>query len=298
MQKRIILVLFLLLFSYFVYSSEACLDIIPMAKSSSVGGAYGAVTEETETLWYNPAGLSGMKRIQLSISYVSWIQNVGVHYLSIGIPIIEQLNAGFIIVNFNSKNEYYDNLGMQGADFTTNSYAGKLGLATRYSNFKFGATANVLIESIQDISYSAYSFDMGMICELIADRLNAGLSVRNFGGCYKINTIGIETSFPLNVELSLSANNIFADINVFASVAYYMEPSNFQIGLGGLKKFIYDNIEFDIKAGYNSKTSSIDFLSGFTGGFGITVMGITLDYSLTSFDSIGFVNRVSITLKI
>ena len=77
------------------------LKIGPGARVDSLGGAFGAIANDVTTIYWNPAGLSQLKKTSFSDTHTIWLADVRYNYFAFATPIekVGTLGASVTFLN-------------------------------------------------------------------------------------------------------------------------------------------------------------------------------------------------------
>ncbi|PIS47421.1 MAG: hypothetical protein COT17_03530 [Elusimicrobia bacterium CG08_land_8_20_14_0_20_51_18] len=88
MKKSLIIILFLSgPVTVKANSGADFLKIDTDARTVSMGSAYTAVSNSINSINYNPAGLSGLKNVELGLSHTSWIMDSKIDFAGVAVPL-------------------------------------------------------------------------------------------------------------------------------------------------------------------------------------------------------------------
>ncbi len=209
-MKKAISTALLLLFlvcSAFGASKEGglILDTNSGAKPASLAGAFTASQGDAESIWYNPAGLAGIGKIDVKATYFADITGMMNTFISASIPLNVTDNVG-VGAAYSSAGEI--NNAVEGGSVQAYDMAFVLGYSRILTNeFKAGLNLKYLYSKLGDYNAASLSADLGMIYVPI-DFISVGLAIRNFLGGLKYDTTTTPLPFTLDLGLSVKALNI------------------------------------------------------------------------------------------
>jgi hypothetical protein len=207
--------------------------LIPVgARDIGMGGSTTALTSGPEALFWNPAGIGGIRNsVTLFASHMSYIADIGVECASVAVDFSEfgvlalqlkALSIGDIPVTTvntpDGSGQYFS------PRFLTFGLTYGRQLTDR---IRVGATVNLISEQMADVSATGFSFDMGVIYDNLAGikGLSFGVVVKNIGPQMKFEGTG------------LNVNAVSSDLNRPAYVysveaASFELPSTIELGFG------------------------------------------------------------------
>ncbi|MDI6740293.1 MAG: PorV/PorQ family protein [Candidatus Edwardsbacteria bacterium] len=169
------------------------LKIAPSARAVAMGGAFTSIANDASALFYNPAGLIRIKKIDFLFSHANWIYDINHEYIGVVVPAGLIGTFGFS-ATFVSMGEIQttrtDDIATvmredKGEGLPTYS-CGDLALGASYAyrftdKFSAGITAKYAQEKISDMSAGGLSFDIGTYYMTGFKSLRIGMAIVNFG---------------------------------------------------------------------------------------------------------------------
>lgn len=273
------------------------------ARSSAMGRAYTGLSDDLEGVYYNPAGLMQLKNLQFNATYVSYFDGVNCGNVAVFRQINQRIN-GAIFAQFLSATEdktLMDEMGnyagTNGTFGVFNLVAG-VSLAYRFSSIiDLGINLKYISESIDGNGASAYAFDVAILHQTTNPRLKIGASIKNLGSqldYYTDNEYdeGLPTSVNVGFKLQARDNLLLVgDLN---------KPLENEVRVKlGTEYLIHPR--FALRAGYNTSASDwktggdYDSFAGISLGFGLQWEKSFINYAISSYGDLGFINQISLT---
>lgn len=250
----------------------------------AMGETFIGLSDDITGLYWNPAGISGIKELQFFVSHHEWFMGIRDEYFIYGMPGL----GGYVALG----GTYSSTKGVEIWDENNNSlgtgnvWSGifKFGYGKRLrKEFSYGFVVQSMIEDLYEESYYDFALDLGGRLGL-KDDLQVGGAIKNLS--YRTN-IPFEIKFglayqkirPLNLllDLTLPLDNI---IRVNFGLEYNLNP--YLSFRGGWRSGPYN-------------ISELSWLSGFTTGFGIKYGGMKFDYAFVPYGKLGFTHRLGLT---
>ncbi len=161
------------------------LEIEPSARIAAMGNAGVALGDGLESVYYNPAAIGRLDKLQVQVSHAAWFAGITHDYVAFAMPAgrvgsffasVTALNSGDIdvrtVVQPQGTGERYD----------VTDIALSLGYGHEFSGrFAAGGKVTWLQETIWHSSASSMVFDVGTLYRTAANGLHVGVSVSNFG---------------------------------------------------------------------------------------------------------------------
>lgn len=293
------------------------LKVVADARSMSMAGAYTAVADQSDAVFWNPAALVRVKNLDINFSYMDYFLDVKHMSASLAIPLgtagtigVQMMFADYGEIDVTTVNklgfieggEY--NPGLTGE--TINPYAVVAGVSFARKltdKFAFGVTAKFAREDMDyhspyasagnnyAIFKNAIMFDLGLLYDTGFRSLKLAAVVRHFGPEIKY----INKSYPLpqlmNIGISVNlldeSNAMFFKTNgqrlLFS--ADLVQPRDYDQQYNVGLEYSLKNILF-LRGGYRMNYDS----QGLALGFGLRFSKFRIDYSFNDYSR--FLNNV------
>lgn len=292
--------------------------LIPVgAQGIALGGSYVAGLTGLEAIYYNPAGLGGLKNdVEVSFSQMNYIADIDFAYAGIAVNVgsFGQLGITFRSLDFGDIPETTVERPQGTGTTFSPSY---ITMGVTYSNFltdriKAGISFNIISEEIMNTSATGFTVDAGVQYDGLAqiEGLQFGIVLKNFGPqmtfqgsdllrnateaaarrgeqYYLIQAEGFE--MPSQLSLGLAYKSTVSDkFTTIISTAFQNNNfANDQYQFGA--ELSYDNMLF-LRGGYSysydrSGLDGDDNIFGPSFGAGFKFggdMDITIDYAFRS----------------
>jgi len=275
---------------------------IGVSARSAALGETGSVIPGAQALFYNPAGLAGIKGAEIYASQISWVMET---YYS-NLAFAKRAGSGVygLAVSYLSAppTEKYDKFGTKLSDtYSASDLAVTLGYSHELAgNTDIGLNVKYISSSLDTESASAVAADAGIRYAAIPDQLDFGFVLQNAGT--KLSYINSGDSLPMNFKLggqytvSLEkARDIKKDVAIFTDVNY-MKDSGLYANVGVDFMSAYDkNTNFSLLVGY--RTNADGKASGISAGLGVDMTPFLVDYAYAPMGDLGNTHRLSLTYK-
>ncbi|MFH1367828.1 MAG: PorV/PorQ family protein [Elusimicrobiota bacterium] len=259
------------------------------AKQLASGESACASAEDSNTIFWNPAGLTRLEKRQISLSHNQWIDGISEQSVTFNYPGEKWHFGGGILYLHMGDLTGYD-IDAQGkpvkiADFTSYDMAAIFSCARVYEGVSVGLNVKLFQEKIENTQGSGAAIDIGASKSLM-ENLVAGVVLQNAGTSVKF--IEKETQLPLNIKAGLAYRMLSDRLLLTADVN---KPNdNAYKGSFGAGYKVADSLAF--RAGYNDKTA---LNSSITFGLGINISEWTVDYAYVPYGKLGDTHRISLT---
>ncbi|QQS35302.1 MAG: PorV/PorQ family protein [Ignavibacteriales bacterium] len=293
------------------------------SRAASLGDAFTVIGKGSESIFYNPAGLTSMKNeFDISLNYTGWIADI--NYLS-GSASWNSGNLGvfgfhLLVVDYGtingtsllSEDQTNNSLGYIDNGVVSNVSAYSLGLsyAKSISNaFSLGGTIkltgqnlgeNLYTSGVQKNNASKIAFDAGVKYQTQFNDFVFGMSIRNFAT--NIKREEIEEQLPLLFSLGAAINVMkvispeIAPENSIILATDFLHQNNYSERVNIGIEYTYMNM-VSLRGGYQTNRD----LASWSGGIGLhtSLSGydVSVSYSYSSFEVFNSVNRLSVSFS-
>lgn len=269
-------------------AGAAFLKIGVGARPTALGGAYTAVSDDANSMYWNPAGLARFNGTQLSLMHNRWIQDI--NYEFVGIAFGDSGTAGFAFgltflwmgdINVTTFN---DRLGTSGDTFTARDLSFVFSYGHQINDYvSAGATLKRIRSTLDDITANATAVDFGLLASLPIEGVTLGANVQNLGNRLKF----VQDSDRLPFVYKFGAAYSYRKKALLAVDLSKPIDNRYRVNVGG--EVVLMNA-LALRGGYNSAN---DLDNGFTGGAGVRIRSISIDYAFVPFGVLGNTHRVS-----
>ncbi len=283
-------------------SSALFLSLAASARSAAMGGAYSALADDINSVFYNPAGLGFVKFKEFTFMNNSYIEDLKHNYAAY-CQYFPQLKGTFG-VSYNSfdagkfERFYIDGslTPTAGGSFSANDHAVSLSYGQRiYKNYYAGLTIKHIYSKIDNTVADASAIDFGALAVFEPDFIDApariSVTAHNLGQKMKYDKK--KESLPENVKCGLGVKYDLTNIisAEYTIEAIYTNDRDIFCCLGG-EVGLSNTIFF--RAGFNNFNEAGNGLSL---GIGIKYYKTSIDYSFESYNSLDDAHRISLTSR-
>lgn len=199
------------------------------ARGAAMGDAYTAVADNTEALYWNPAGLTNIHEISLDVSHSQWFADISHNFVGVAIPLSDNDVLGVNVVNLSTPEQEVTTA--EEPDGTGVYYkVSDLALGLSYARvltdrFSVGVTAKYIQENAYNESANTFAIDIGTLLRTDFYGLIIGMSITNFGGNMQLEGRDLITTSDISTSISGEYN---PSSNLTAEE--WPLPLNFRIG--------------------------------------------------------------------
>src|SRR5665213_827143 len=259
------------------------------AKASALGGAFSAWADDTSAIYWNPAGMVWLPKIQIETAFNQWFQDSFFQDMAIVWPKDwGAIGARISYVNLGSITLRNDNGNPTGGTVIPEDWGGTFAAAGKLGNLSVGLAAKVYSETLSTYyGYGGLGIDAGALYKL--GDLDLAGGVRNIGIVTGYNypteayTGAALALGPKSLLFHLASDPTFTDGGVIVH-------HGLEIG--------YQQTVF-LRAGYQWLPQPLPSQdqAGLSGGAGIALGDVNIDYAMTSYGNLGLTNQVSISYQ-
>ena len=190
-------------------SAVSFLEIGVGSRAVGMGGAFVAMADDATALYWNPAGISRLGKVETTFIHAEWIADTDFDFAGIVIPLNSSSALGLqfsslTMGDMKVRTVFYPE-GM-GELFTSSDVAIGLSYAYNFTDrFSFGLNGKYIQEKIWHMKASALALDLGTLFSTQYHGLRLGMSISNFGN--KMQLQGRDTAIIFDIDPVKAGNN-------------------------------------------------------------------------------------------
>jgi hypothetical protein len=265
------------------------------AESAGMGNAVTGVANGTDSIYWNPANLNYLKKIEFSFSHTMWFENVNYEWFAVAIP-TEKLGTfglGLQYVSY-GRLDRVDRTGTLDGSFSPLDMAGYLSYANMYKKLKFGFNLKYIYSKIEN-SASAFAVDMGTTYDLGNNKTAISAAISNLGQDMKFNYKS--ESLPLLFKVGVS--HFLLDQLLVALDLNFPKDNEAYVNAGTEYRLVVaNNTAFAFRAGYEGRNKDIPGFNWINLGFGLKYLDYSFNYAFVPYGDIGMTHRFSLSVKL
>ncbi len=274
------------------------------ARAEGMGGAYGAVVDDADSIYWNPAGLARVHGHSASFMAETLPAGINYEYLGYGQSIGKWGGVGGAIQYLTQPGiDQTDATGAStGSTFHPNDLAATFGYGYMVHNedlgifdgASFGASVKYVQSTITKTA-DTFALDLGFVSapfQLFDRDVRLSYGAQNLGGQLKFQAASdpLPQNLRLGTAVDLTDSWLLAlDVN---------EPVNNQpyAALGTEYRVDFDGGTFAMRAGFNSRSiGQAGSFDGLSLGLGAKFSSIGFDYAFAPLGVLGMSNYLSLT---
>lgn len=274
-------------------------------------GETGSISEDVNSIYWNPAGIASLKEKEISLMHAVWFQEINYEHLAFAVPVGKGTIGAAVNYLSMSPMDKYDNAGNIVADdktFTPSDLAVTLSYGRTFSlsdihnlPLNIGLNLKYISSAIEKEKATAFAADVGSQIKLKDGKLKFGLAVQNIGSGmnFQVSSNSPTDPLPLNIKLGSAYTSLIGKSNSLLFAVDVNLPTDNEaranFGIEFIQKFSV--VQIAPRAGYRTNTKGLDGLSGLTAGIGFNIKSYYLDYAFVPYGQLGDTHRVSFSLK-
>jgi len=266
------------------------------ARPMAMGGAFTAVADDVNALFYNPAGLSKLNYFEASLLHQRWIAGLSYSYFGMAVPIRGVGTfAGSFLYFGTPEIQAFDEFNQPAGTFRANDQAFSASFGrSLWPNLAGGLSVKYIREILHRSGAEAFSFDFGVLYQ-IHDTTHAGAFLGNIGTSLKHHKDSL-------LEASRQARIMRIGISTRIINPKFLTSAEFT------KQFDDDpemmlGVEYEfakviaLRAGYAYEFGGrgIKGISGVSGGIGFNSGSVRVDYALSPWGDLGLTHTIGFT---
>ncbi|MFC1513971.1 PorV/PorQ family protein [candidate division KSB1 bacterium] len=268
------------------------------ARAAGMGGAFTGISGDHHSVFYNPAGLSGLSSKKIGFTYLDHTLDIKSGNFIYASEFKQDIRyaLGMNYINYGSF-EGRDLSGLPTGTYSAQDVVFTGGVAKKHNtNLSYGGSVKMLYSKIAEYSSSVMAINAGMTYFIPKHELTLGLSFENVG---YVMSAYYDTKDDMPTMIKGGFSKKLAHLPLLVNIEYrQMTNSDYQFVGGG--EFTFSD-RFKGRFGYNSygRDQKIDdeggILTGLSLGFGVYFKQYIVDYSFTSKGVIGDLQRLTVS---
>ncbi len=282
------------------------------ARPIGMGEAFTAVSGDIYSIYWNPAGLIGIRHPEMTFMYNSHFQDITQQFGAYVLPIRKKRKGSLRNTDMTTERVFgwafnylsmkdidgYDAGGNAIANVKAYDVAGILSYTESLSErISLGSNLKFVSQKLWEEGSRSYALDLGLLYKrnigksrLKSDSLNLGLCVQNLGT--KVKFIQEEGSLPLTMRLGVAyLKTIYGEPLTISLDGIMPNDNDFYIGMGA-EYWIRDLI--GLRLGYRTGE---DLGSGLRMGIGLNASVLSVDYAFVPYGELGNTHRINLNFK-
>ncbi|RPI69590.1 MAG: PorV/PorQ family protein [Ignavibacteriae bacterium] len=276
------------------------------ARAAGLGGATVALTGDLSTVVLNPASLYTVEGPQMTGTFIKHVLDINSGYATYGDK-IGDVGMMAVTASYTSYGSFErtDASGAQTGSFGAQDVVLAATIARELDTLiSYGFTVKFLYSGIDDQASTAIALDAGLHFQIPQSRTNVGIALLNLGA--QLSTYdGTSDNLPIDLRIGVnhrlkglpllvnaSLNHLTDDVESFGErFLNFSVGGELYIGKVIMARLGYDNAQRNL-SGVNVATQA----TGLSGGIGVNLEDVDVDYALSSLGSSALMHRISVGL--
>ncbi|HRY29749.1 MAG TPA: PorV/PorQ family protein [Elusimicrobiota bacterium] len=266
-------------------------------RAAGMGEAFTAVSDDSTALFWNPAGLGGVRRNEVYASHQTWLEDARLSHAAFARPVgrLGTFGVGLAYVGsgvLEGRNESDVVTG----NFDMTDLAVTLGAGRPFFNFlQAGVNVKMIQQTIADEKGSGFAADAGALWRIpLPEQVVVwGVSVNNVGG--KIGP-GEKADLPTAAHVGV-CDRLLRETVLLSVEGVLPQDTDFKVNAGA--EFLVGGF-LALRGGYRFRQDDVSGVDGLSAGFGLRYsqkQDYFFDYSFSGQGDLGASHRVSLTLR-
>jgi len=187
------------------------LNIAVGARAVGMGGAFTAMADDATALYWNPAGIAGIEKFQVSLVHTDWLTDLRYDVIGAVLPLQhdDALGAQLTLLTMPDQEVTTTQQSEQdgaGYFFSAGSMALQMSYGRQFTDrFKLGLSGKYIREWIWHESASTMAMDLGSVYRTDLNGMRIGIAISNFGG--KMQMTGRDLARFFDIDQTRDGNN-------------------------------------------------------------------------------------------
>jgi len=271
------------------------------SRPTAMGGAFVAVADDANAIYWNPAGLARLEGNIVAFNFTTWPAGVsmatGSYIFHLGfLPGMLAVNARGLYMSRMDRTTVFQPDG-DGTTFDAGYSSFGLSYARSLTDkFSVGGSVSLVHGSLDDLGSDAISFDLGTIYDTGFRSLRIGMAIYNMGTELAYLPNGESSKLPITFRVGAAIDVVQSTQNrVTLAGDFSHPPDNIErLNMGG--EYGFKNFFF-LRGGYNFSYDSETWTGGLGVQFPTSLSSETkFDYSFTNLSDLGGAHRFSLEI--
>ncbi|MFH1415549.1 MAG: PorV/PorQ family protein [Elusimicrobiota bacterium] len=274
-------------------TTSAAFMKLPMgSRAAGMGEAYCAAYGNPDAVYWNPAGLSSIRDMQISAMHAVWFEDIFYDYLTFAYP--GRKGVAAVSVNYLGMDPiagYYNTGAASGEQYSPYDIIIIISGAKVINSNMCGINIKFIQSAIDDEKALAFAGDIGYMKGFMDDRLFFGCSLQNAGMGIKYREIS--EPLPLNIKSGICYSAVPERLSIYFDSNFPIDNSP-SVHAGGEYNMRVAGMDCWLRTGYRTSTlNDLGVTSGLSFGGGLGLAGVVVDYAWVPYGSLGSTHRIS-----
>lgn len=261
------------------------------ARPIAMGGAFVGISDDINSLYWNPAGIAQLMSKEITFTHTLWLESINYSFLGFVYPLRKRTIGVSLAYLDSGKIQGYNEDDKPTEPFSASDLAFGISYGQSINErLLVGITLKVIHERLEKESVTAYVGDIGGVYKITKNVL-LGAGVQNIGPevSFVKEKISMPIIFKLGCGVKLLDKKLTLGLDIDKPIDYDLKV-NF-----GAEYWLMRIISF--RAGYQIKRNDYDGLANISAGLGFKYSLVAIDYAFVPYGNLGITHRVSLSLK-
>jgi len=200
------------------------------ARALAMGGCFGALANDASALYWNPAGIAQLSKLEISLTHSRWIADISNGFAGLVLP-VDRNNIVGLSFQYQTMDEMEQTTIEQpkgtGLYFNARDLAIGISYARPMTDYlHFGMTAKMIHQSIWNETAMGFAMDMGLLLDTGIKGIKVAMVMTNFGTDLQLDGRDLIRGYD---QLSGSASN--PDTEAKLSTEGWPLPTNMRLSI-------------------------------------------------------------------
>lgn len=267
-------------------------------RAAAMGDAQSAIVDDAYASYWNPAGLTAVRRAELALVYQRAFEDVQEQNLNFAFPVRRAMSMGLYATRMSVDSfSSFDAGGNSRGDVDSSEGAYGLALGFAKRSLSVGVGAKLIHSSLGPVDATSHAFDVGALWKLplsarkgFKRSLSFALSSQNFGPALVYDEE--KTKLPRTNRIGAGYESFLFGRRWVSALDYSFSPD--QRGFYSVGQEFWMNRVLALRVGFRSRQ---DEGSGIRAGMAIGLRSVQLAYSISPFGFLGESHRFGLSYK-
>jgi hypothetical protein len=238
-------------------------------RGTGMGGAYTAVADGADAMWWNPAGMVDKPNREILLESHLLLNELMLNSLAYTEPLGKGDIVGLMINHLSLLTAMpgYNRLGEPIGDIPYSDLAISICYATNAFEVPFGLNFKIISSQLDETSAVGVAGDIGIRQGFFREDLLVGLSLKNFGT--KLKYFDEQFPLPFSIHLGAAYRLLHRDLTLAADIqGSFDEPLHYHFGVE-LVRSLGLTMQFHFRLGYHTQWNEYkNAMNGLNAGLG------------------------------
>ncbi|OGH60156.1 MAG: hypothetical protein A3G34_09155 [Candidatus Lindowbacteria bacterium RIFCSPLOWO2_12_FULL_62_27] len=272
------------------------------SRAVGMGGAFTARADDVSALYWNPAGLQELKRAEILVSHLKFIEDINYSGFAYAHPLPRRFGTLGTYVTALTMGDIDKTIAVKGAPFfqkvgtfTASDYLFGLGYANRFGLWgmpmRYGFTLKFFKEKIDVESATGLAVDFGLKWKSPDFPIDIAFTAANIGRASPFDFV--RERLPERFTFGVNFRPFLGRLNVATDLVFPTDNQPyFNLGVEG---WVVHFLAF--RAGYTARPDNTSDEKGYSVGMGIRIVRLVVDYAFKPYDTFGSAHQFSLLFK-